>query len=64
MQSSNALVTPEINLTHIAKRAFQENGGIDVILADNGDNLRKTIFQVCLNQKSFSFATLCLLKKI
>ena len=49
MQNSNALVTPEINLTHIARRAFEENGGLDHILADNEDNFRNTIIKVCKN---------------
>jgi len=47
MQSSNAIVTPEINLTHIARIAYEQFGGLDVILADNGDNFKTKIIQVC-----------------
>ena len=46
--SSRAVMIPEINLTHLAKSAFQDNGGLEFVMKDSGEMFKRNIVQVRL----------------
>ena len=52
---SRAVMIPEINLTHLAKSAFQDNGGLESVMRDSGEMFKRNIVQVRYQSSMFLF---------